>query len=183
MINISIILLALALSADACVVSFSCGLMQKKFVVKKSILLGLFTGIFQGLMPILGFYVTGFIKDYIISYSHVIVFCIFLFLGLKIIKEAFSVKSQNYIINIDLKTLFLLGIATSIDAFASGVTLSLWNTNIITSALIIGMVTFINSIAGYWIGHCFKKFPLFLLEIFAGTLLIILGIKALLLQY
>ena len=124
-----IFFLAIALSIDACVVSFSYGLAYTENRLKNSTLLALFTGIFQGLMPVIGYYLTGFVKTYIQPYAGLIVFLIFVYLGLRFIKEAFEKKDAKQLC-IDLKCLFLVAIATSIDAFSAGISLSLFGNKI-----------------------------------------------------
>lgn len=175
---LSIFILALALSIDACVVSFSYGLKFDKNKTKNSLLLSFFTGIFQAIMPVFGYFLTGFIKSYIEPYSSYIVFLIFTYLGIKFIKEAFDKKDEKNF-SIDFKSLFLIGIATSIDAFSAGISLSLYGNKILKPAILIGVITFLNSNLGYFIGVKLKHLSTKTLEIFAGCLLIFLGIKAL----
>ncbi len=86
-------------------------------------------------------------------------------------------KDETPLIN--LKTLFLIGVATSIDAFSAGISLSLFKNKILKPAILIGLITFINSSLGYFAGLKFKKFPSKFLEMSGGVLLILLGIKAL----
>ena len=173
----SIFILALALSIDACVVSFSYGLKYEQNRRKNALLLSSFTGIFQALMPTIGYFLTNIVKSYIQPYAGLIVFLIFSYLGFKFIIEAQMPKKEKELC-IDLKCLFLIGIATSIDAFSAGITLSLYGTLILKPALLIGLITFINSNLGFYIGGKLKHLPSKYLEIFAGILLLILGIKA-----
>ena len=174
---LSIILLAIALSIDACVVSFSYGLVYNENRFKNSFLLALCTGLFQGIMPCLGYFLTGFVKDYIEPYSAFIVFVIFTYLGIKFIKEAFE-KDREKQLCIDLKCLILIGIATSIDAFSAGISLSLFGNRILKPSLLIAIVTFVNSALGFHIGGKLRHMPVRNLEISAGLVLIFLGIKA-----
>ena len=173
-----IFFLAIALSIDACVVSFSYGLAYTENRLKNSTLLALFTGIFQGLMPVIGYYLTGFVKTYIQPYAGLIVFLIFVYLGLRFIKEAFEKKDAKQLC-IDLKCLFLVAVATSIDAFSAGISLSLFGNKILKPALLFVVITYINSSLGFCLGGKLKDLPTRGLEIFAGILLILLGIKAL----
>ena len=176
---LAITLLAIALSIDACIVSFSYGLTFNENRTQNALLLACCTGLFQGLMPIIGYFLTGFIKSHIEPYAGFIIFLIFTYLGLKIIKEAFDTKKVKQLC-LSIKCLFLVGIATSIDAFSAGITLSLLSNHILKPATLIAFITFINSILGFYIGGKFKHLPTKVLEIFAGILLIALGIKALL---
>ena len=175
---ISIILLAIALSIDACVVSFSYGLAFTENRFKNAIRLAACTGLFQGLMPVIGYYLTGFVKSFIEPYAGFIVFAIFTDLGVKFIKEAFEKEKEKQLC-IDLICLLLVGIATSIDAFSAGISLSLFGNRILKPAILIGVVTFINSLLGFGLGGKLKKFPTKWLEITAGCLLILLGLKSL----
>ena len=93
---LEIFLLALALSIDACVVSFSYGLAFESNRNKNSLALASFTGVFQGVMPAVGYFLTSFVKTFIEPYASIIVFTIFLFLGLKFIKEAFDKTRKNH---------------------------------------------------------------------------------------
>ncbi len=175
---ISIILLAIALSIDACVVSFSYGITFTQKRLKNALSLAICTGLFQGIMPTIGYYLTGFVKSFIEPYAGLIVFLIFTYLGVKVIIEAFEQDKEQQLC-IDLKCLLLVGVATSIDAFSAGITLSLFGNHILKPALLIAFVTFMDSILGFTLGGKLKHFPTKGLEIFAGVLLILLGIKAL----
>lgn len=175
---LEIIILAIALSIDACVVSFTCALKFKTEHFKNSFLLSFCTGFFQGIMPVIGYFLTNVVKIYIEPYSRLIVFIIFTYLGVKFITEACEQKENcSFIIN--AKTLFLIGIATSIDAFSAGISLSLFGNKILKPAILIAMTTYINSGLGYFTGLKLKKLPSKTLEISGGIILILLGIKAL----
>ena len=176
---LAITILAIALSIDACIVSFSYGLTFSENRNKNATQLACCTGLFQGIMPVIGYFLTGFVKSYIEPYAGLIVFCIFTYLGLKVIKEAFECNKEKKLC-LGLKCLLLVGIATSIDAFSAGITLSLFGNHILKPAILIALVTFSNSLIGFYIGGKFKHLPTKGLEILAGMLLVALGIKALL---
>ena len=176
---LSILILAIALSVDACVTSFSYGLKYENNRLKNSLLISLITGLFQGLMPVIGYFFTNFVRAYIAHYSNIIVFLIFTYLGIKFILEAFQ-KEREKILCIDLKCLLLIGIATSIDAFSAGISLSLYGNLILKPALLIALITFINANLGFWSGVKLRHFETKRMEIFAGLLLILLGVKAIL---
>lgn len=176
---VEILLLSIALSIDACVVSFSYGLMFSQERFRNSLLLALFTGIFQGIMPAIGYFLTNFVKLYIQPYAKFIVFVIFAYLGFKFILEALE-KNNNKVLCIDLKCLLGIGFATSIDAFSAGISLSLYGNSILGPALLIAVITFLNSNIGFWVGGKLKHLPTKILEIIAGVLLISLGVNALL---
>ncbi len=174
---VEIIALAVAMGIDCMVVSFSQGLVLNSNRVKNSIALALTMGFCQGIMPVFGYWGTHALIDFIRPFSHWLVFVIFMILGLKFIYEAFQPKNEK-ICCITLKCLILMGIATSIDAFASGITLKLTHTPLLISALIIGLMSFIMSLCGFWLGLFFKKLPSKLLEITGGAILIIMAIRA-----
>ena len=175
---LEILILAIALSVDACVVSFTYGLKFSTAHFKNSFLLSFCTGFFQAIMPLMGYTLTNFVKVYIEPYSKYIVFIIFTYLGIKFILEA-NENKENKTVVIDMKTLFLIGVATSIDAFSAGVSLSLSGNKILKPIILIGLTTFINSNLGYFAGLKLKKLPSKFLEILGGILLILLGIKSL----
>lgn len=174
-----IILLAIALGLDCFLVSFSQGLIFNKNKKRNSLALALTMGLFQGGMPLLSYYPTGLVYDYLVKYSSVIVCIIFTILGGKFIYEALQEKEDIQICTIGFKCLILMGIATSIDALGAGVGLKLVNADIITSICYIGAVSFIMSLAGFWIANKIHNIPSKYLEITGGIILIGLGIKAL----
>ena len=181
---VDIILLAFALSIDACVVSFSYGTKIKNSVVKSSLLLALFTGVFQSLMPYLGGICTNCVRCYIEPFSKWIVFAIFLYLGFNFIKEGINKSDNEAVITekntndvITYPTLFMVAAATSIDAFSAGITLCLNLDCIIFPIILIGLVTFVNSIIGFFTGKFFSRLNPKILEIIGGLILITLAIK------
>ncbi len=173
-----ILMLAIALSVDASVVSFSFGILPLSKPVKESFLLAFITGGFQFLMPILGYTVTSFALEYISPYSKIIIFTIFTILGLKIIIEAFKSKKEKKLC-INLLCLLMIGIGTSIDAFSGGISLKLCGNSIVPPSALIGMTTFIMSLGGFYTGKIIKRMPIIYLEIISGIILISLGLKAL----
>lgn len=173
---IDLILLAIALGIDCLVVSFSQGLIFNTNRLKSSIQLALVMGVFQGGMPLIGYVGTDYMYKFVLPYSKWIVFGIFLVLGLKFILESFQTKKEE-IQCIGLKCLIGLGVATSIDALVSGSTLRLTETNLLVSGLIIGVVSFLMSMAGFWSGNYVKNIPSKYLEIVGGIILILLAVK------
>lgn len=174
-----IILLAIALGIDCCVVSFSQGLIFTSNRRKNSFLLALTMGTFQGLMPVVGYFFANLISKYVENYTHLLVFAIFLILGIKFIFETFQEKKEEKICCIGFTCLISMGIATSIDALAAGASLNFAGTKIFIPAIIIGIISFYMSLFGFWFGNTFRKFPSKILEISGGIILIALAIKAL----
>ncbi len=174
-----IIFLAIALSIDAGVVSFSQGLIICKNKRKNSFLLALFTGFFQFLMPILGFVFASVIYEYVKTFASVIASAIFFVLGIKFIYDAIKkdVDTKSDICCLSLKCLLMIALATSIDALAAGVNFRFLDAPLFLASAIIGIITFVVSLLGFFSGYLFKKFPSKYLEIFSGIILIILALK------
>lgn len=175
-----IFVLALALSVDAAVVSFSYGLIITKNRFRTALLLAFFTGFGQFIMPIIGWLGTSTISQYISHFDHWISFLVFLLLGLNVIHTAVTQTGKEKLEKkLTLETAFMIGVATSIDACAAGVTLYFINTPIILAATVIGFVSFVNSIAAFNSCCFLHKIPTKYIEIFSGVILIILGVKVL----
>lgn len=174
-----ILLLALALAVDASVVAFSYGGILKKNRLQNALKLAFATGLGQFLMPLVGWLGTNSVSEYIEHYDHWISFFVFLALGLNIISEALSEKEEALDKKLSWRVLFMIGIATSIDACAAGVTLYIIHTPILSAAAIIGILTFICVIASFYATRILKKIPERNIEIFSGIVLILLGTKVL----
>ncbi|MCR4880760.1 MAG: manganese efflux pump [bacterium] len=175
---VQILFLAIALSIDAMVVSFSQGLIFKTQKRKNSLILAFFLGFFQFLMPILGYFCSLSVYKYLKFINTWIVFIIFLILGIKFIKEAFAEEKEEKICCLSFGCLLAFAVATSIDAFGAGISLCFSHVKVLFPAILIGLVTFINSLLGFWFGYLFKKFPAKYLQILGGIILIGLAIKA-----
>ena len=175
---IEIILLALSLSSDACSVAACKGIAIKKIKMIDAIKIGLYFGVFQMLMPILGYCLGISFFNKLFKYSHILTFILLLIIGIRMISDVKNNQVINNIIN--TKELIILAIATSLDAFAIGITFSLNNINILFPSIIIGLVTFFLSficfIIGNKIGLKWQKKAL----IIAGIILILLAIKTIL---
>ncbi|MBP3924675.1 manganese efflux pump [bacterium] len=175
-----IIFLSIAMGIDCLVVSFSQGLIFTSHRRKNSLLLALTMGLFQGLMPCIGYLGAYTIKTYIEPFSKFIVFGIFMILGMKFISEALSKEDKPEICCIGLKCLMLMGLATSIDALAAGGSFVFSGNTLLIPALMIGIFSFFMSLAGFWFGNFLKKFPSKYFEVSGGLILIVLALKALL---
>lgn len=178
---IDVFFLALALSVDAFVVAFSYGLIIKKKKGKSALKIATATGLGQFIMPVLGWYGARSIYKQIEQVDHWIAFFVFLMLGLKVIADALrGCDCQEKLSkNLSLKVLFMIGVATSIDAFVSGSMLYFMKAPVWFSALLIGVVTFAVSSLGFNFCRMFKKVPTKYLEIASGIILIGLGCKVL----
>ncbi|MFA7659233.1 MAG: manganese efflux pump MntP family protein [Candidatus Gastranaerophilaceae bacterium] len=181
--TVDILILAIALSIDACVVSFSNGLIFTRNKRANSLMLASSVGFFQFLMPVVGYFLAQSVNKYVEPYDHWIVFGIFVLLGAKFIKDGIKYndgsgaeKPECYLC---FNYILLVSVATSIDALGAGVSIAFTKTEIWFPAIIIGIVTFINSLFGFWSGYLFKKFPTRNLEITGGAILIALAFKIL----
>lgn len=161
---------------DAFAVSICKGLSMNKVKVKRCLIVGIYFGIFQALMPLLGYFFGSSFKDIIINVDHFIIFLILLLIGINMITE----QEEEVDNNINFKTMLLLSIATSIDAFAVGITFSFLNINIFYSVIIIGLTTFTISFIGVLLGNQIGNKYQRKAKILGGITLIILGIKILL---
>ncbi len=176
---VTVIGIAVGLSMDAFAVSIASGCSEKNEKFGRILRMALFFGGFQFLMPLVGWLSGLEIRNLLSSVDYLIAFGLLFLVGAKMIYESTRMK-ENKSCPTDLGPLFLLSIATSIDALAVGLSLSFLNSLIILPALIIGIVTFFFSLAGFFIGkrfgHLFEK----RIEIIGGLILIILGFKILL---
>lgn len=165
---------------DAFAVGISCGLFKKEIKIKFSLKISSFFGFFQFGMVFLGFLIGKGLINIIKDYDHWLAFLILFLIGLKMIYESFKKENERKINPEDLKTLFILSIATSIDAFAVGISLSLLKISILIPSIIIGIITFILSLISIYLGCAFGKIIRKGAEIIGGLILISVGIKILL---
>lgn len=172
-------ILAVGLSMDAFAVSICKGLSLGKIKVKHMCIAGLWFGGFQALMPLIGYFLGSFFTDMITKYAHWIAFILLLILGANMIKEALG-DEEKVDASMDVKNMFLLAIATSIDALAVGVTFAFLQVNIIPAVSFIGVVTFVCSAIGVKIGSIFGSKYQSKAEICGGVILILIGLKVLL---
>lgn len=176
---IEIFFISVGLAMDAFAVATCKGLAMKKLEWKKALIVGLYFGFFQALMPIIGYFLGIKFQDKIVNIDHWIAFILLLAIGINMIKEAITSKDEEKNDDISFKNMIILSIATSIDALAIGITLAFLNCNIIKSATCIGIITLILSTIGVKIGNKFGAKYENKAEIVGGTILIILGIKIL----
>lgn len=170
--------LAVGLSMDAFAVSICKGLSLGKIKVKHMSIAGIWFGGFQALMPLIGYFLGSLFADMITKYDHWIAFILLLFIGGNMIKEALG-DEEHVDASMDVKSMFLLAVATSIDALAVGVTFAFLNVAIVPAVSFIGVVTFVCSAAGVKIGSIFGTKYSKKAEFFGGVVLILIGIKIL----
>ena len=178
---LTIIVVAVGLAMDAFAVSIVSGATYRQLHVKHALRIALFFGGFQAVMPLIGSLAGLSLKEHIVDYDHWIAFGLLTAVGGKMIYEAFKIEqAEKRFDPTSLITLLALSVATSIDALAVGITLSLIATSIIEAVIVIGAVTFMLSYLGVAIGKRFGHFFESKIEILGGIILIAIGVKILL---
>lgn len=173
-------ILAVGLAMDAFAVAVCKGLALKKITPGKALLVGLWFGGFQGLMPFIGYLLgTGF-EDKIKAIDHWVAFILLGLIGLNMIREACSGEEEEADACLDVKSMLLLAVATSIDALAVGITFAFLKVNIVMAVSTIGVITLILSAVGVYIGHIFGEKYKAKAEMAGGIILILIGLKILL---
>ena len=174
-----VLLLALALSMDAFAVSIGLGSKQVDDIKTLSIKAGLFFGLFQALMPLLGFLGGKGLLGFVSEYAPYIAFGLLVLIGAKMIYEGVNEGVEEEITRITNKIMLTLALATSIDAMAAGFSLMLLPINPLLACFIIGMTTFILSFVGVFIGKISGTWLESKAEIFGGVVLIAIGFRIL----
>ena len=176
---LTLLTLAVGLAMDAFAVSICKGLAMREKVLKKGIIVGLWFGGFQALMPTIGFFLGTQFKDQITSIDHWIAFVLLGLIGINMVKEALSNDEEQADDSIAVKEMFMLAVATSIDALAVGITFAFLNVHIVSAAAMIGVCTFLISFVGVKIGNVFGTKYKSKAELAGGIILILLGFKIL----
>lgn len=182
---LELLLIGVSLSMDAFAVSLCQGLSMPRLNWRHAAVIALFFGGFQALMPAIGWLLGSQFAGYIQSFDHWVAFVLLLLIGGNMVREAFSPEEEEEDgcsagERLDLKRLFLMAVATSIDALAIGVTFAFLEVKILEAASVIGVTTFVISLAGVAIGNYFGTRYQKRAEITGGVILILLGTKILL---
>lgn len=172
-------LIAVGLSMDAFAVSICKGLGTKRLSLRRALLVGLYFGGFQALMPLLGWLLGSRFEELIRSVDHWVAFFLLLVIGGNMIKESRS-EAEGLSDDFGFKTMLLLAVATSIDALAVGISFAFLSVDILPAALLIGCTTFLLSAAGCYIGRAFGAKYKSGAELTGGIILILIGLKILL---
>lgn len=180
---LEIFLIGVALSMDAFAVSVCKGLSMKQINYRHALVISLFFGSFQALMPVIGWFGGVYARSYIEKYDHWIAFGLLLIIGANMIREAVKGDEEQALNDgekLDYKELFILAIATSIDALAVGIAMAMDDVNIGLAASLIGITTFILSFVGVAIGNKIGAKFQEKAQIAGGIVLILIGAKILL---
>ena len=172
-----ILLTSIALAMDAFAVSICKGLSTKQKNHRRSLKIAIYFGLFQMIMPILGYLIGNSFKDFITMIDHYVVFVILGLIGFNMITDN---NDNTYDEKTDFKTMIILAIATSIDAFSVGITLAFLNVNLFLSIFVIGLITFIICFIGVELGSLLGNKYQKRSAIFGGIILILIGLKILL---
>lgn len=182
---IEILLVGVGLSMDAFAASICQGLSMKTLSIKSMLIIGLFFGGFQALMPTVGFFLGTQFEAYIVSIDHWVAFALLSFIGGKMLFDVIKGEDDDEIneekeYKLDIKNIAVLAVATSIDALAVGISMAFLSVDIISAASMIGVTTFAISAAGVVIGHKFGTKYKDKATMVGGLILILIGVKILL---
>lgn len=180
---VELLLLAVGLSMDAFAVSICKGLSMKKAGLREGAICGVWFGGFQALMPLIGFFLGTLFAGVIEAFDHWVAFGLLALIGINMLKEAFSKCDccEEHDADLSAKTMFVMAVATSIDALAVGISLAMaGQVDIFAAVLLIGVITFVMCALGVKIGNIFGSRFEKKAQIAGGVILILLGIKILL---
>ena len=174
-----IVFISIGLAMDAFAVSICKGLSMKKIDWQKTLIVALYFGTFQALMPVIGFFLGATFTNLLSNIDHWIAFILLAAIGGDMIKSSFDDEVEKRNDKVDFKTMVVLAIATSIDALAVGITFAFLDVNLIHAVCFIGIITFILSAFGVKIGNKFGDIFQNKAELFGGVVLILIGLKVL----
>lgn len=176
---VELLLLSVGLAMDAFAVSVGKGMTLKRVQPRHALTAGVWFGGFQGLMPLIGYYVGRSFAEYVVSVDHWIAFGLLVLIGLNMIRETIWGDDEQQNSDFGVRTMLIMAIATSIDALAVGVSMAFLDVNIWISAAVICIVTLIISAAGVYLGTMFGARLGSKAGIVGGLILIAIGVKIL----
>ena len=178
---ITVVIIAIGLAMDAFAVSVASGFTIKKLKLRHALRIALFFGLFQALMPTIGWLAGLSLRELISQWDHWIAFGLLACIGAKMVYESFKLEADRKQINpLAIDVLLMLSIATSIDALAVGVTFAFLKVSIVWPIIVIGLITFTTSFLGVFIGDKFGHIFESKIELLGGLVLIAIGLKILL---
>lgn len=172
--------LAVGLSMDAFAVAICKGLSLQKAGFRQLVLVGIWFGGFQALMPLIGYFLGAQFADQISSFDHWVAFGLLLLIGLNMVRESFSKEESCANDSLSVRSMLPMAIATSIDALAVGITFAFLEVNIVAAVSFIGVITFFLSAVGVKVGNVFGAKYKSKAELAGGIILVLLGVKILL---
>ena len=174
---ISILLIAVGLAMDAFAVSICKGMAVKRASFRTMLVMGIWFGVFQAVMPVIGYLLGSSLYDLISEYDHWIAFILLFLIGFNMIREALTDEDEGIDDDLGMKTMFVLAVATSIEALAVGISLAMTGDGIAVPAVVIGVVTMLLSMIGVQVGSRFGDRYGSRAEILGGAILILIGVK------
>ncbi|MDO6461656.1 manganese efflux pump MntP family protein [Granulosicoccaceae sp. 1_MG-2023] len=174
-----LLVLAIALSMDAFAVAIGLGSRHQEHTGRLALSTGLYFGLFQGAMPVVGYLAGLGLAGLITAIDHWVAFALLSIIGGKMLYESLGEPIEEDICHLSHRVLLTLAIATSIDAMAAGFTLTLMSTGLWLSVISIGLVTFLFSYAGVFIGARSGIWLEKKAEVLGGVVLILIGVKIL----
>lgn len=178
--TLELLLVAVGLAMDAFAVAVCKGLSLRALKLRQALLVGLWFGLFQGLMPALGYLLGSAFSGPVQSVDHWIAFVLLALIGGNMLREALQGDEEEVDPSLSFGVMFLLAVATSIDALAVGITFAFLNVNLLLAVGSIGVVTFVISSAGVKVGNLFGARYKSKAEFLGGVVLILMGLKILL---
>lgn len=176
---LQILLIALSLAMDAFAVSVSTGIAVPGFGPRQAARIGAWCGFFQFAMPLMGWFLGSSVKTYIEAIDHWIAFALLALIGGGMIREALSGDREEAVTDLSVRRLFLLALATSIDALAVGISMAFMEVNILLSAAVIGVVAFLMAMLGGLLGRRLGELFQKRATLLGGAVLIGIGLKIL----
>lgn len=177
--DLTIILVAFALAMDSFSVSIANGLATKAFKVSDAFKIGMFFGLFQAVMPLVGWLAGIHVSELISGFDHWIAFGLLAIIGCRMIYESLKAESKKFFNSLGFGVLLTLSVATSIDALTVGLSFSFLGISIFAPALVIGVVAFSLSFLGVYLGGKLGRFLQSKVEVLGGLILIVIGVRIL----
>lgn len=177
---LQIFLIAVSLAMDAFAVSVSTGIAMPGFGPRQAARIGLWCGAFQFFMPLIGWFLGSSVQTYIEAVDHWIAFGLLAFIGGNMIREALFGEEEEAVADLSVRRLFLLALATSIDALAVGVTMVFMDVSVLLSAAVIGVVAFVLAMLGGLLGRRLGRLFQRRATLLGGAVLVFIGAKILL---
>lgn len=175
-----LMLLAVGLSMDAFSVAICKGLSLRSIRLEQAVEVGLWFGVFQASMPVIGFLIGIGFSNYIVAWDHWIAFVLLGYLGVNMLRNAKEGKDASLAEELDRREMLALALATSVDALAVGVTFAFLKVNLPLAVSAIGVTTFLLSAFGVWLGKLFGSRFRAPAQVLGGIVLVLIGLKILL---
>ena len=180
---LELFLIALGLSADAFAVAVSIGLTMTYFKISKALTVGMYFGLFQAFMPVIGYFLAKNFSGQVYAYGDLIAFGVLVFIGGKMIWESCRKSNEDTVVpeeaSVSFAIMIPLAVATSIDAMAVGVSFAFLYVNIVSAVIFIGVTTFVLSVAGMKVGGMFGSKYGAKANLIGGIILVLIGVHVL----